>query len=106
MARKKKEAPLEPKPTKVEIETFREPDSHWLGQLRQDKPSCLNGDVRIRRYRIVAELIDEPVEVVAARLQELWDECDNHHHWDPLRAAARRIGYQLVGNAGSLRKKA
>jgi len=106
MPRKKKEAPSEPKPTRVEIETFREPDSYWLGQLRKDNPSCFNGDIQVHRYRVTVELIEESPEVIGARIQELWNNCDNWHHHDPLRFAAKKIGWELKGDFGNKKKEA
>jgi hypothetical protein len=43
--------------------------------------------------------------ILAERLQKLWDECDNHHHWTPLRNTAKQIGYELQGSAGSRKKQ-
>ena len=105
MAKKVKQAPPEPKPTRIEFETFRPVDSYWVGQLRQDKPSCFNGVIEVRKYRVVVELVDEPLEVIGARLQELWDTCDNWHHHEPLRFVAKKLGWELKGEFGSRRKK-
>lgn len=58
-------------------------------------PSCVNSNVRYRRYRITVELIDESVEVLKARLQKMWDECKNPHRWAALRMAAKAIGLEL-----------
>jgi len=86
------------------FETFRTIDSYEVGGLRQTEPSCFNGEVRVNKFRVTVEVVDEPKEVVAARIQKLWDECDNYHHWIPLRNAAAHIGYELHGEAGSQRK--
>jgi hypothetical protein len=83
------------------VETFQEPS---LYQFRsQDEPSSFNGIVSVRRYRITIELVDEPDEVIAARIQKLWDKCANHHHWESLRAEAKRVG--LVLDIGTFGKK-
>ncbi len=58
-------------------------------------PSCGNGDVSIRRFRITVELIDEPKEVLADRLRMLWRRTRNHHDSDTLRSAAARLGIVL-----------
>ena len=79
----------------MQIETFREIGFYERSQWTQAEPSCFNGSVRVRRYRVTIEEIDEPVEVICARLQKMWDECDNHHHHAPLEAAARKYGYDL-----------
>lgn len=77
------------------IETFTKPDSFWLGRMKQDEPSCFNGIVLVKRYRVTTEEIVEPVEVIRERIQKLWDECDNHHNWLPLKAAAKEVGLEL-----------
>lgn len=100
--RKKAEAPP-PQPTRWEVETFSRPSQWQLNSMAMDQPSSFNGNVQIRRYRIVAELIEEPHEVLCERLQKLWDECDNHHHYAPLAAEAGRLGYTLQGQFGSKR---
>ena len=85
------------------IETVRDPRGWGLCQLTDTHPSCWNGCVQIRRYRVTVEEIAEPREVLCARLQTLWDECDNHHHRLPLKCAAAALGYALNGDAGSKR---
>lgn len=106
MARKKKQEILEPiEPTKVEFETFQRIGSYQVNQLKMDEPSCFNGDVRVRKYRIAVELVDEPPEIVGARIQAMWDACENLHHWEPLKNAARKVGWTLKGEAGNKKKK-
>lgn len=58
-------------------------------------PACVNGDVRVRQYRITCELIDEPTEVIHARLVDLWEHSNSHHQADPLRREAARYGLNL-----------
>ena len=94
-----------PEPARIEFETFRQIGAYTISNLHQTDPSCFNGDVAVRKYRVTIELIDEPTEVIAARLQQLWDECDNYHHAGPLQVAAKAIGYTLVGSYGSKRKR-
>lgn len=93
MARSKKAPPADPGPVfPVTIETYRDP-MHDLRDIRQTEPSAWNGDIRIRRYRITVELIDEPVEVLRDRLRALWRQTEpNHHRWGPMRAEAKRLG--------------
>lgn len=59
------------------------------------EPSCFNGFVRVERYRVTFERVDEPVEVIHARLLALWRASDNHHHIGPLRAKAAEYGLVL-----------
>lgn len=87
------------------IETFRNPEGYWLNQLINKEPSCFNGSVNVEKYEITIVKIEEPKEVYKERLQKLWDECDNHHHWAPLKIKAKQLGVELVSNAGSKRKR-
>jgi hypothetical protein len=77
------------------IETFREIDDYQMRQLQQDEPDCFNRKVSVRKYRVTIELVDEPDEVICARIQKLWDECKNHHHWQPLKNEALKYGLVL-----------
>ena len=87
------------------FETFREPTGYTVGSMTQKEPSCFNGIVSVYRYRVTIELIEEPTEVIAARIQKLWEECDNMHHFGPLRKAAEKIGLVLDSAKLNIRKK-
>lgn len=87
------------------VETFMDVGNYWLASIRKQEPSAFNGQVSFRKYRVTVEVIDEPNEVLAERLEKLWLECDNMHHWEPLRKAAESIGYTFKGERGSQRKK-
>ena len=90
---------------KKQFETFKLLGSYEQLNLTAKEPSCFNGNVRIKKYRITIEEVEETKEVYEKRLQKLWDECDNFHHWDPLKKEAKKIGYELVGNAGKNKLK-
>jgi hypothetical protein len=78
------------------IETFYKLWSYQTHDWRREQePSCFNGIVSVRRYRITVEEIDEPKEVIAARIVKLWRECDNMHHIQPIKIAAKRYGVEL-----------
>jgi len=47
----------------------------------QKRPSCFNGMVRVRRYRITIEEIDEPVEVISAERPKRTIYADNDWGW-------------------------
>ena len=79
----------------VEFETFRVLGNYEIDNLTQSNPSCFNGMARVVKYKITVEEIKEPVEVIRARIQKMWDECDNHHHWGPLRAVGKKYGMEL-----------
>jgi hypothetical protein len=90
---------------KIEFETFREIGSFEQSNITQKEPSSFNGWVRVVKYKVTFEEIEEPIEVYRERLQKLWDECDNMRHWDPIKATAKKYGIELTGNAGSKRKR-
>lgn len=109
MANKKK-ANLKPKPLDTypkTVETFRQIGDYELKgySFNNDSPHCFNGIVSIKKYRITIEVVQEPIEVYQQRLEKLWTESDNHHHWHPLENAAKEIGYEFKGGFGSQRKK-
>jgi hypothetical protein len=89
----------------IDFETFRRIGSYDETTMKRDEPSCFNSEVSILKYRVRVELIDEPVETYRERLQKLWNEEDNHHHYEPLQNMAKRFGVKLVGDFGSKRRK-
>jgi len=105
MAKKKMAAPALPKYPKI-IETFRSVGDYELNgySFNNKTPSCFNGIVSIKKYRITVEIIEEPLEVYQERLEKLWVESDNFHHHTPLKNAAKEIAYEFKGAFGSNRK--
>lgn len=91
----------------VVIETYFPPTSQWeRAKFEEWGPSCFNGCVRVERYRITVELIDEPLDVIHARLIKLWEESDNMHHCQPLKNRAAKYGLELpMESYGKRRKK-
>ena len=81
---------------KRSFETFRQIGSFEESNLKSDYPSAFNGIVRVQKYRITIEPVKEPIEVLRARVQKLWDECDNHHHRDPLQSMAKELGMERL----------
>ncbi len=102
MARAKKKAatpkaPPAPPPRLHVIEGFGTPDAKavLIGVYLGRAPSLVNSPA-IHRVRVTAEVIDEPDEVLAARVVELWEtQPYNHHHTDPLQRLAARYGAVL-----------
>lgn len=88
------------------IETFTNVRTFETRNLILDEPGCWNSEVRFRKTRVTIEIVEEPQEVLAARLQDIWDTCDNYHHVRPLRDAAESIGYEYPNNYGSKKGKA
>ena len=87
------------------FETFNELKGYTISQLTKKEPSCFNGMVDIEKYKVTIEKIEESKEVYRERLQKMWDECDNHHNWNPLKAKAEQMGIELQGDSGSKRKQ-
>lgn len=85
------------------IETYRDPRGFWLNEVLQKEPSAFNSQVRVRKYRVTVELIDEPDDVIRDRIQKLWNECTNHHQWPSLRAQAKKYGLTLNHRAPNRR---
>lgn len=75
--------------------TFRDISSYQIGMLTATEPSCFNGSVNIRQYKITIEEVEEPKEVLEERIRKLWRECSNFHHWGPLQAEAKKLGINL-----------
>ena len=87
----------------ISFETFRTLSSYDISNIKKDAPSSFNGNVEFRKYKVTVEPVDESFETLSERLQTMWDKCDNFHHWNPLKSAAKSIGYELQGSAGSKR---
>ena len=77
------------------FETYKKIEGYAARQLIRDEPSCFNGDVCVRKYKVSVDLVDEPLDVIQSRIQKMWDECDNSHHWGQLRAEAHNYGLTL-----------
>lgn len=83
-------------PTRFEFQAFNRPDCYYLRELAMDRePRCFNGIVYFRQCRVVAEVIEEPTDILYARLLKLWHGSDNFHDTGPLKAAAASIGREL-----------
>jgi len=98
MARtKKKDLPKPHEPYRVEMETMRQPwvTSRDITASMAATPDAYNGDVHVRKYKVTVEMIDEPIEVIQARIQDLWDNCDNSHNWKSLQYMGERYGMTL-----------
>ena len=105
---KKPKKPVVPKVfiyEKQTIETFHKPGTREIASLKCESADCGNGNVSIRRYKITFEEIPEPKDVLAKRLQSLWDHSETYHDSEPLKSAAIELGYELQGDRGSKRKK-
>lgn len=76
------------------LETFM-PPHHLISQLKRDEPACFNGMVQVERYRVTVELIEEPKEVIEARLRALLDKATRNDPKREILAEAKRLGINL-----------
>lgn len=88
-------APPPPPPAKLVHEGFGlyqtpDPSSHMFSPPNPRGPWVGNGLVSIYRYRVTVERIEEPRDVLLARMVELYRSTTNHHHHETLAAHARR----------------
>lgn len=72
------------------IETYHKPSNIRI----QDEPSCFNNIVRVIRYRVTVEPIKEPVQVIKARLQSLWDAA-NYKNRSSVEYEAKKLGIKI-----------
>jgi len=95
--RKTLSAPTEPTGPQfpVVFETFNGYITSSMQRFDDKQPSCFNGYVNVRKYRVTIEIVPEPDEVIRERIIKLWRMCDNHHHWTPLKSAAAKVGLKL-----------
>jgi hypothetical protein len=101
----KKEKQADVKSKIISFETFRNIGLYEITNLKRDYPTCFNGQVSVLKYKITVEQIEEPNEVYVERLNKLWAECDNSHHWTPLRLLARKYGAELnMDDVGKIKK--
>ena len=105
MAKSKRQVERIATPTRYEFETFQRVGAYEASSLKSDEPSCFNGIIRVRKWRVVFEQIDEPQEVIQERILKLWRTCDNHRHQEPLRRAAATVGLELDGTEFGVERK-
>lgn len=48
--------------------------------------------VRIKKYRVTIEEIEEPIEVLQDRVKRMWAENQNLHSYAHLEKAAKKLG--------------
>lgn len=77
------------------FETFKKIGDYEICNLERKNPTCFNGVVSVKKYKVTIEEIDEPIEEIHKRLQDMWDNTDNPHHREPLRREAKKYGLSL-----------
>lgn len=100
--RKPKQPPAPPPPEPAKLvqdgfSTYPTPDP--AGRFFHGLPGgpvVGNGDAAVYRFRITVERIEEPADVVLARMVKLYLATTNHHHHETLAGEARkRFGVSL-----------
>ena len=85
------------------IETYK--DLAYIAKnLATDEPYVWNGELFIKRHRVIIEEIEESREVIIEKLEKMYRECDNHHNVAPIRAEAKRLKHTLKSEYGCERK--
>lgn len=79
--------------TKV-FETYGDPQDQ-IQRVMKEEPHVFNGIVRVERYRVTIERIEEPQEALQARLIELLDQPGHIDKNKRVRQEAKRLGVTL-----------
>ena len=78
----------------VVFETFGDPEEQ-IKRLLVEAPAAFNGIVRVERYRVTVERIDEPEDVLKARFCELLEQKGHIDKNKQVRKAAAKLGIKL-----------
>lgn len=78
----------------VVFETFGNPEEQ-IKRLLVEAPTAFNGIVRVERFRVTVERIDEPENVLKARLCELLEQKGYIDKNKQVRKAAAKLGIKL-----------
>ncbi len=99
-----------PKPPPT-IETLAEPDEVFTVygkpyiSFRREAPSAVNF-ISLFRYRVTIERVEESVELLRARLIELFETSErNGHHWQGFKDHATALGIELDYGRNGVRHK-
>ena len=76
------------------FETFKKLGPYERTSLLQKDPSRGSKSVRVVKYKVTVEKIDEPLDVIRARIRKLWEERDDWQDPSSLLAAAK--DYNIV----------
>ena len=96
---------MKKKNKKIILETFRPITDYEINHLTQNEPSCFNMMVRVEKYKITVEKIEEPLDIIHKRLEKLWIEEKNYHNYAPLIQEAKKHNYIFKEKFGSKKQK-
>ena len=89
----------------TEFETFLPIGTYRQSELTKREPFCFNAMIHVEKYKVIVEQIKEPKEIIYARIQKLWEECNNYHNWYCIKTKAKQYNYELKGQQGTKRKR-
>lgn len=76
-----------------------------LDYLTDEVPTPMNGKIVIRKVRVTVEPVEEPIEVLQARLVDLWETTPHNMHLTPaFEAEATKLGVTLPNATRASRK--
>jgi hypothetical protein len=86
-----------PTPAPVVFETFAHTQdiNRLVRSHQKDKPSHVNNEICVQRYRVTIELIEESDEVIRDRLLALDEERGHCDKARAIRTEAKRLGIDL-----------
>jgi len=79
----------------IQFETIGRPTQHQIEGLMRSGATVLNRQVRVERYRVTIERIEEPKEVIKQRLEDLLGQRLHMDNRAAVRAEAKRLGITL-----------
>lgn len=77
------------------FETFKPIDYYHQSNLIQSEPSSFNGMVRVVKYRVTIDEVEEADEVIKERIQNLWNANTKRNNVPSLLATAKKYGLEL-----------
>lgn len=83
------------KPEPIVFETYENPN-RIVRTGEQDKPSHLNNEIRVQRFRVTIEVIEESDDVIRDRLLALDAERGHVDKHRCIKAEAKRLGIDLT----------
>lgn len=75
---------------KIEFETFREFGKYDVSQMKWDDPSSINF-LSYKRYKVVIEEIEEPIEILIERLENMLTNTDCYKKQSMIRNEIERL---------------
>jgi hypothetical protein len=91
--RKKSDSGDSPFPTT--FQTFFPVGTHNIRDWTQSKPSSFNALIRVKKYRVTIEEVQEPEDVIIDRLVELYKNADSYRERAAIEDYAEACGFNI-----------